>query len=139
MAYYIAINQIMSTKHVGDQGEAIAAKYLSKQGFTVIETNYRKKWGELDIIAKQSGSVHFVEVKTHSYPTKAELLKRLSGDNYRPEELVHRFKLHQLERIIQTWLAERKWEGEWQLDVVAVRIAEDDRYATINHLQNVVV
>ena len=50
----------------GVKGEEVATKYLEKKGFLIVNRNYRKKWGELDIVAEKEGIVHFVEVKTVS-------------------------------------------------------------------------
>ncbi|MBW2614211.1 MAG: YraN family protein [Deltaproteobacteria bacterium] len=48
----------------GKVGESVAVQYLKKQGYKIIEKNYRTKVGEIDIIAKEKGSLVFVEVKT---------------------------------------------------------------------------
>ena len=53
----------MNTRNTGNVGEALAIKYLKDQGFTIIETNFRIKLGEVDIIALKDDRVHFVEVK----------------------------------------------------------------------------
>jgi len=47
-------------------GEIIACRYLQKQGFTIIETNFYTKWGEIDIVAHRKQRWHFVEVKTRT-------------------------------------------------------------------------
>src|SRR3989344_3727604 len=51
---------------IGQMGEDFACKYLEKNGYKIIERNYLKKWGELDIIAKKRGKIHFIEVKSVS-------------------------------------------------------------------------
>ena len=51
---------------IGEIGENIAVKFLMKHGFSVIDRNYTKKWGEIDIIAKKSEKLYFVEVKSVS-------------------------------------------------------------------------
>jgi putative endonuclease len=48
---------------LGEQGEAIAVGQLKKAGYKIIETNYRTKLGEIDIIAKDKDTIVFVEVK----------------------------------------------------------------------------
>jgi putative endonuclease len=48
---------------LGRKSEALAAKYLKKLGYKFITKNYRTKLGEIDIIAKDRGTLVFVEVK----------------------------------------------------------------------------
>ena len=50
-------------KQKGDIGEALAAKILLKKGYVILDRNYRLRTGEIDIIAKRSGYIVFVEVK----------------------------------------------------------------------------
>lgn len=50
----------------GKWGENIAAEFLQRRGYGIIERNYRCRSGEVDIIAEKSGVIHFVEVKTRS-------------------------------------------------------------------------
>jgi|SRR3989344_2032763 len=55
---------------VGKLGEDIACKFLVKRKFKIVERNYRKPWGELDIVAEKNHTLHFVEVKTVSREIK---------------------------------------------------------------------
>ena len=48
----------------GELGEKICSAYLSKKGFNILERNYTKKYGEIDIIAQKDGVIHFIEVKS---------------------------------------------------------------------------
>lgn len=56
-------------KQTGLMGEALVADHLKQQGFAILATNYRKRWGEVDIIARKRKVVAFVEVKlrTNAY------------------------------------------------------------------------
>ena len=51
-------------KTLGHCGETAAISFLQTQGFTILETNYRTKLAEIDIIAKENDSICFIEVKT---------------------------------------------------------------------------
>ena len=127
---------------VGQFGEALAARYLQDEGYEVLERNYWKKWGEIDIVARETGQagkkVHFVEVKSVSYETKQALVQAVSHGTWRPEELVHRFKLHQIHKALETWLSERNYTGDWQIDVVTVRLVPRETFATVNLIENIV-
>jgi putative endonuclease len=48
----------------GEKGESLAAWYLRKKGYKIIEQNYRSHLGEIDIIAKEKQTIVFVEVKS---------------------------------------------------------------------------
>ncbi|MBI2121043.1 MAG: YraN family protein [Parcubacteria group bacterium] len=60
---------ITEKRKIGDLGEDVATMFLMKQGFKVLERNYLRKWGEIDIIAKKDQKLYFVEVKTVSCGT----------------------------------------------------------------------
>jgi len=51
-------------QETGDIGEKIAGRFLAAKGFEIIGKNYRKPWGEIDIIVQKAGKTHFIEVKT---------------------------------------------------------------------------
>jgi putative endonuclease len=123
----------------GAYGEQIALTYLKNKGFSILDTNYLKKWGEIDIVARRTGLIHFVEVKTVSYETKQLLMAAVSHGTWRPEENVTEFKLKKLSRVIESWLLEKRCNADWQIDVVAVRIVPRERYATVRYLPNVVI
>lgn len=137
------MKQISNTpKHiqVGKIGESIVRNYLSRNGFAVIDQNYLKKWGEIDIVSRETnGKVHFVEVKTVSYETKKELEQAVARRTWRPEENVHKSKLTKLSRAIESWLMENSYDGEWQIDVAAVRIVPREKYASIKYISNVIL
>lgn len=126
-----------NTKTIGSLGERIAAKYLKDNGFTIVEANYWRKWGELDLIARKGSAVHFIEVKAVSYETKEKLHHAVTHETWQPEEQVHSFKIHQIEKALETWIAEHNYEGEWQIDVVAVRIVPRETYATVKYIENI--
>lgn len=132
-------NKKTKNKQIGAWGEEIAAKHLVRQGFTLIEMNYLRKWGEIDVIVEKQGRIHFVEVKTVSYETKADLERAVTHGTWRPEENVHAYKIAKLARAIDTWILDKKWEGDWQIDVAAVRIVPRETYASIKIIENIVI
>ncbi|MCL2809946.1 MAG: YraN family protein [Treponema sp.] len=55
-----------NTSALGKKGEEEAAAFLQSSGIEIITRNYRSRYGEIDIIAKESETIIFVEVKTWS-------------------------------------------------------------------------
>ena len=51
-------------KKLGREGEKQAVKYLKKNGYKILEKNYRTRFGEVDVIARKGEVVAFIEVKT---------------------------------------------------------------------------
>ncbi len=102
---------------LGTLGEDKAVLFLKEHGFFIIERNYAKKWGEIDIVAKKGKELHFVEVKTVSVKGHEDRL-----DRYEPEDNVHSFKRARLARTIETYLLERDIpdDEEYVVDVVSV-------------------
>jgi putative endonuclease len=124
---------------IGALGEQIAVQHLSHCGYAVLARNYLKKWGEIDIVAHGTDAkVHFVEVKTVSYETKAYLVEAVRRGTWRPEEQVHQRKIKRIQRSIESWLIEHNYVGEWQIDIASVRVVPREKYASISMLWNVI-
>jgi putative endonuclease len=131
------LNKKTKNKQIGAWGEEITAKYMVRNGFTLVEMNYLRKWGEIDVIVEKQDKIHFVEVKTVSYETKADLERAVTHGTWRPEENVHAYKIKKLARAIDTWIMDNKWQGDWQIDVAAVRIVPRETYTTIKIIENI--
>ena len=116
----------------GDAGEKIACYFLKNKGYSILEINYQKQTGEIDIIAKLNGTLHFTEVKTRT---------NFSNDKFgAPQESVN---YHKQKRLIKTalfYLLENKYPDNtnWQIDVIAITIDKDKKTAKINHIKNAV-
>ena len=123
---------------VGKIGEDLAIKYLFSRNFEIIVRNYLKKYGEIDIVARETDKIHFIEVKTVSYETKYDLNKAVSRGTWRPEENVHDEKIRRLKNVIQVWLIENSYNGEFQIDILTVRLVLEDMFAKINVIENVI-
>ena len=128
---------------IGAIGEEVASNYLINRGYFIESQNYLKKWGEIDIVARETTrngyNIHFVEVKTVSYETKQHLENAVSHGTWRPEENVHHKKLQRLNRTIESWIVEHDYSGDWQIDVVAVRVVPRERFASVKVIDNVII
>jgi len=140
------------TQKIGEIGENVACKFLVKQGFTVIERNYTRKYGEIDIVAqrqekqldKRTGHVsqvtklYFIEVKA---VTRDLSINRETLDNWRPEDNMHPWKLKRLSRTIQTYLVAKKVpeDVEWQFDLLVVFLDMKTKKARVKVVSNVIL
>jgi len=110
-------------RRTGETGEQIAARYLFKKGFRLLERNYRCDVGEIDLIAEDRGTLVFVEVKTRKSLTSGA-----------PEEAVDYEKRRKIGRAanwyLQPW---QRWPPRVRFDVVGIELDEDDRIAAIRH------
>lgn len=114
----------MNTAETGKTGEQIAARYLKRNGFRILETNYRAHRHEIDLIAreKSTGAVVFVEVKT-----------RTPGSLGRPAEAVNASKQRFLRLAAESWLLGNGGiEQPARFDVIEVMLPEE----TVNHIVN---
>ncbi len=126
-------------RQTGDIGEGVAAKYLETKGFRILERNYLRKWGEIDIVAEKGSILSFVEVKTVSREMRHPGSRETSG--FRPEENVHPAKLRRLHRAVQTYLLDHKVpeDKEWRIDVACVYLDHKTRRARVEMIENVIL
>lgn len=102
-------------KELGKAGEKFAENHLRKRGLEILETNFRKREGEIDIIALDGEIVVFVEVKT-----------RRSQEFGLPIEAVDEKKQEKIYEIAEAYLAEKGWmERELRFDVFSIQFCRD--------------
>lgn len=113
----------------GAWSENYVAQYLESKKYKVLDRNYRKKWGEIDIIVEKEGVLVFVEVKAN----KKEVL------GFEPEKRVSPDKLKRLHRAIQTYLISNKYDPEqdWQIDIISLTLDIERGVAKIKHFKNI--
>ena len=124
----------------GEIGENIATNFLIKKGFNLLCRNYRKKWGEIDIIVEKDKVLHFVEVKTVSRKSYGGKFEQ-EINNYRPEDNMHPWKIKRLQRAVQTYLLEKykKEEPLWQFDLTCVFLDQERRVAKVRFMENIIL
>ena len=126
---------------IGQVGENYACDYLKSKGYKIIERNYLKKWGEIDIIAIFNKKIHFVEVKSVSCEIFENIDNVICETDYRPEENVHPWKLQRLSRVIQTYLWKKDFNDdlEWQFDIVTVYIDSAKKLHKIDMMEDIIL
>ncbi len=120
----------LSPQQIGYIGEQLARSHLEAKGCRIVASNYRCRWGEVDLVARDGPVWVFVEVRT-----------RRSNAYGGPEESLTADKAQRLALTAQHFLAESAnvpAEPEWRIDLVAIRLGPNRRVLSIDHLQNVV-
>ncbi len=108
----------------GRKGERRAKKLLEQKGYTIIEHNFRTRFGEIDLIARRGDEVIFVEVKT-----------RTSSMFGHPEESITKSKLEHLHKAAHIYLNTLPHNIVPRFDVIAItwENGEED----IHHIENI--
>jgi putative endonuclease len=137
---------ITKKREIGNTGEGIACKYLLKDGFQILETNFLRKCGEIDIVAEKAGKLHFIEVKSvsreilsNSLGGKTNVSHETKG--YRPEDNVSQLKLKKVKKTIQLYLMEKKLPEtcNWTFDVVTVLVDFNKRVGRVNMIKDIIL
>lgn len=133
-------NEKTEKQIIGRIGEDFSCDYLKKDGYTIVDRNYLRKWGEIDIVAKKARKIHFIEVKTVSRDTSVGDVAH-ETDSFRPEDNMHPWKLQRLGRVIQSYLLDKDVsdETDWQFDVMTVYLDKDRNLIKIEVLDNLVL
>lgn len=112
-------------RETGNRGEGIAADYLRKKHFEILERNFKNKFGEIDIIAKDKDVLVFVEVKT-----KIGITYGL------PEEMINAGKLHRIRNMAALYMNGKS--VPCRIDVVAIVLGSENEVTRLTHYENVV-
>lgn len=113
---------------VGRKGEAIAEKYLRKKGYTIIDTNYRQKYCEIDIVAWHKNTLVIVEVRTKTNENRG-----------RPEDTINYQKLKKLNRNAQAYMAINKFDCLARIDAICIILDPMcyDRVLRLDHYESI--
>lgn len=114
----------MDQKHLtGSEGEAVAARYLKRRGYTIVGQNYACRFGEIDVIAQNREYIVFVEVKT-----------RKNEEFAAAREFVTPAKQARVQKAAMLWLQQNETDLQPRFDVIEVI----GRGITqkINHIEN---
>ncbi|MBI4085425.1 MAG: YraN family protein [Candidatus Liptonbacteria bacterium] len=108
----------MDKSATGKLGEDLACEYLVDKGYKILKRNYRRPWGELDIVARAKNNVLvFVEVKA---------LSENPAGGLSPEDHLTVSKLRKLQRTCMALVGEKpEWvigDRGWQIDLIAINI-----------------
>ena len=115
----------MKTRERGNRGEAEVARYLRKKGYTLLASQWRCRFGELDLVAKsRRGTVCFVEVKL-----------RGAGSIALPREFVDPRKQERLRKTAAVYLSAHELDVPARFDVAEV-YEESDGTLRVKYLKD---
>lgn len=116
---------------LGKYGEDAAADFLVKKKYKILERNFKNRYGEIDIIAKNKSDLVFIEVKT-----------RLSKKYGEPYEAVNYYKQQRITNAAKAYLCNKKlFDANVRFDIVEVYGGiSDGRFELdkINHIENAI-
>ena len=118
----------MKRRDTGILGERLARDFLKKQGYHILETNYRCSEGEIDIVAQHGEFLVFVEVRT-----------KRSLQQGSPEESVTPAKMERLKTIAAHYRQTHdSLPPSWRIDVVAIEVDRNNKPLRIKLIENAV-
>ena len=109
---------------IGKKGEEIAREYLITKGYDIVDSNWRYKKSEIDLIARKEDLLIFIEVKSRS-----------SIRFGKPEEFIDDHKIKNLCRAASRYMMERGYEWEFRFDVVAILFKDPINY-DLRHIED---
>jgi len=119
--------------YVGKIGEDLARGYLIKEGYKIVEQNYRTKYAEIDLVAQKSlgflkpSKLVFVEVRTKV------------GENFgSPEDTINKAKLWKVLQNAKSYTAFKRWDGPCQIDAVCIVLRPDFSVSRLTHHENII-
>jgi len=116
-------------QRLGELGEALASDHLEARGYSVIERNFRTRYGELDLVVADARSLVFCEVKSR--------VGRTAGIG--PLAAVGPAKRGQVRRMARQWLAERGSAGprppEMRFDAIGITLDRHGRLVELDHVE----
>lgn len=114
----------MDKQTLGKKGEKFAVKYLKKNKYSIIYTNFATKLGEIDIIAEKSGYIAFVEVKT-----------RTEGQMLEPSLSVDKNKQRRIFAVSNEYIKRFKIKKQPRYDIAEVIVNDKGKFS-INYIDN---
>jgi len=119
--------QNTETRNLFYTGEDLAANYLMRKGFTILERNYRIKGGEIDIIAQNEDTLIFVEVKTRKKHSMKMTLMNISYTKQKRISLTAERYINQYPENVKSKI---------RFDIIIVFFYYEDNTYSIKHLED---
>jgi putative endonuclease len=120
-------------RSLGERGERIAAEHLVRAGYTILATNFRTRFGELDLVAADTRCLVFCEVKTRIAGTR----RGPAG----PLDAIGPSKRAQVRAMAREWLASesasnRPRRAELRFDAIGILVSRSGRLVALDHVED---
>lgn len=115
-----------STTHIGSRGEELAVEWLRREGFYIVERNWRINYYEVDIIAQRWDTIHFVEVKT-----------RHEGGWQSSFDSINEQKIRSMRRTAAAYRAINHLPHLVQFDLISI-VERNDGSHTLDYTENII-
>ena len=121
--------------YVGKIGEDLAREYLEKNGFKILEQNYKTKYAEIDLVAEKPAGILglgkpilvFVEVRTKV------------GEQWgSPEETINKAKLWKVLQNAKSYAGFKKWQGPCRIDAICIVLKADFSVSRLTWHENII-
>ena len=119
--------------YVGKIGEDLAREYLEKEGYKIVEQNYKTKYAEIDLVAEKASkflgkkTLVFVEVRTKV------------GENFgSPEDTINKAKLWKVLQNAKSYAGFKRWDGPQRIDAICIVLKPDFSVSRLTHHENIV-
>lgn len=122
------MSQKTKKQKIGDLGEELATKFLKKKGYQIVDRNWRKYFGEIDIVAKKDNIYYFVEVKT------------TTGQDWKfsPEDHLDNKKIKKIEMMSNVYCQSKNLEKyDNKLSAVFVYLDMENKQARIKFWEQI--
>jgi len=114
----------------GKIGENLARQYLTKKGYKILASNFRSRFGEIDIIATKNNTLVFVEVKL-----------KIGEETGQPEEMINRKKVNQIQKMAEVFLQTNPSVAQkfplWRIDAICIVLNSDGSSKRTTHWENI--
>ncbi len=132
------VNKTTTGKALEDK----ACLYLTKNGYNIIERNFRLPFGEIDIVARdrETKELVFGEVKGLTIKNP-----QITEDGPKPEDHFNYAKVQKFKKIITAYLNKKDASGSkyfdtlWRVDLIAIKAKENGEIISLNHYKNIYI
>ena len=120
----------VARRRTGEIAEGLVAQRLAAAGWEIVERNARTRYGEIDIVARNRGTLVFIEVKGAR-----------AGTSFGPEKpilAIDRRKQQRVRRLATAWMAERRDQppyDEIRFDAVGITLDRNDRAIDVDYVK----